>query len=368
MNREAVRTIWVFTIIIIAFGLITLYSASYQNVRVSHQVFYDQLFMGGLGLVAMFFLERMNYRRFFDIAYILYGINILFLLLVLFGGRHALGARRWLEFGGISFQPSELTKLVIILALGRYFSQHQEAFSFRSSRGGQMISRDLLIPLGITAVPMLLIFKQPDLGTALLIFGIFFIMLFASGVRYRIISGFLALCLIAAPFAWHILKPYQRDRLLVFLNPNIDPLGAGYTIIQSKIAIGSGQIFGKGWLGGTQNQLNFLPERHTDFIFSVIAEEWGLFGAMILIFSYFTIINCGFKIAEHNKDPFGTLVTTGIVGILAVQVTINIGMVSGLCPVVGITLPLVSYGRTSFMMFIIMIGFLLNLARRRTIF
>ncbi len=368
MNRQLVKTIWIFTIIIIVFGLMTLYSASYQNVRVSHRVFYDQLFMAGLGIAIIFFLERMNYRRFFDLAYILYGINMIFLLLVLFGGRHALGARRWLEVGGVSFQPSELTKLVIILALGRYFSQHQEAFSFRFVKGSQIISRDLLIPLGMTAVPMLLIFKQPDLGTAVLIFGIFLVMLFVSGVRYRLIAGFLALCLVMAPFVWRILKPYQQDRLLVFLNPNIDPLGAGYTIIQSKIAIGSGQLFGKGWLGGTQNQLNFLPERHTDFIFSVIAEEWGLLGALILIFSYFTIINCGFKIAEHNKDPFGTLVTVGIVGILALQVTINIGMVSGLCPVVGITLPLVSYGRTSFIMFIIMVGFLLNLARRRTIF
>ena len=368
MNRDLVRTIWIFTIIIIAFGLLTLYSASYQNVRVSHKVFYDQLFMAGLGLITMFFLERMNYRRFFDIAYVLYGINIVVLLLVLVKGRHALGASRWLEIGGISFQPSELTKLVIILTLGRYFSQHKEAFSFRFWGGKQIIFRDLLIPLGIVAAPMYLIFKQPDLGTAVLVFGIFFIMLFASGVRYRIISGFLIFCLVATPFAWHVLKPYQRDRLLVFLNPNIDPLGAGYTIIQSKIAIGSGQIFGKGWLSGTQNQLNFLPERHTDFIFSVIGEEWGLWGALLLIFSYFSIINCGFKIAEHNKDPFGTLVTIGIVGILALQVTINIGMVSGLCPVVGITLPLVSYGRTSFMMFVIMVGFLLNLARRRTVF
>jgi len=170
------------------------------------------------------------------------------------------------------------------------------------------------------------------------------------------------------PFGWHVLEGYQKDRLLVFLNPNIDPLGAGYTIIQSKIAIGSGQIFGKGWLAGTQNQLNFLPERHTDFIFSVIGEEWGLAGTLLLVYFYFRLISNSLKIAEQVKDRFGTLVTVGIVSILALQVVINMGMVMGLLPVVGFTLPFVSYGRTSFMVFLIMMGFLLNLSKRRTIF
>jgi len=215
---------------------------------------------------------------------------------------------------------------------------------------------------------MVLIFRQPELGTSLLLFGIFLIMLFATALEYRYIFTLVGLCLAIVPFAWHFLKPYQKDRLLVFLNPNIDPLGAGYTIIQSKIAIGSGQIFGKGWLSGTQNQLNFLPERHTDFIFSVIGEEWGLMGALCLVTLYFLLILTSLNIANQVKDKFGMFVSIGIVAILTLQVVINIGMVMGLFPIVGLTLPFVSYGRSSFLIFIIMMGFLLNLSKRRTIF
>ena len=173
------------------------------------------------------------------------------------------------------------------------------------------------------------------------------------------------ICAVTRAPTW---KARQKDRLLVFLNPNIDPLGAGYTIIQSKIAIGSGRLFGKGWLAGTQNQLNFLPERHTDFIFSVIGEEWGLLGAVLLIFFYFMLIQTSIHIAQQVKDKFGTYVATGIIAILALQVIINIGMVMGLFPIVGLTLPLVSYGRSSFLLFIVMLGFLLNLSKKRTIF
>jgi rod shape determining protein RodA len=231
-----------------------------------------------------------------------------------------------------------------------------------------MVFWDLIVPLIMTLVPMLLIFKQPDLGTSLLLFGIFLIMLFASALEYRYIFALIGLCLAAVPFGWHFLKSYQKDRLLVFLNPNIDPLGAGYTIIQSKIAIGSGQILGKGWLSGTQNQLNFLPERHTDFIFSVIGEEWGLMGALCLVALYFLLIHTSLSIANQVKDKFGMFVSVGIVAILTLQVVINIGMVMGLFPIVGLTLPFVSYGRSSFLIFIIMMGFLLNLSKRRTIF
>jgi len=215
---------------------------------------------------------------------------------------------------------------------------------------------------------MALIFKQPDLGTALLFLGIFFIMLFASGLRFRYIGGLIIFFTGLLPFVWGFLKAYQKDRLLVFLNPNIDPLGAGYTIIQSKIAIGSGQIFGRGWLSGTQNQLNFLPERHTDFIFSVIGEEWGLLGTSLLLICFLVLIYCGSKIAEQIKDPFGMQVAIGIIGIITLQVVINMGMVMGLCPVVGLTLPLVSYGRSSFIVSVVMIALLLSLNRRRTIF
>lgn len=369
MYRNLNRTIWIFTTLIICVGLLTLFSASSENVRVSQKVFYDQLMGAGLGLLLMFFISRMDYRRFFDIANIFYVVNILILIYVLVGGRHALGARRWLEIGILSFQPSEITKLSVILLLARYYSVNRPRVIRSTSWGSPgIVFRDLLFPFILIAVPMFLIFKQPDLGTAILILGIFLFMVFAAGVRYRYIIGFLVMGMVMMPVLWKFMKQYQKDRLLVFLNPNIDPLGAGYTIIQSKIAIGSGQILGKGWLAGTQNQLNFLPERHTDFIFSVIGEEWGLLGSLFLVSCYFGLIWCGFKVAEGTKDQFGSLTAMGIVGILTLQVTINIGMVMGLCPVVGITLPLMSYGRTSFILFIVLLGILLNLSRKRTIF
>ena len=368
MHRSLGKTIWICTVLIIVFGLMAVYSTSHQNIRVTNKVFYDQLFFAFFGFLIMFAMGRIDYRKFYDMAYILYVINILLLVLVLVAGRHALGARRWFELGGLSFQPSELTKISLILLLGRYFSDHKASLTFNTLGAPQLLFRDLLLPLILTVVPMLLIFKQPDLGSAILIFGIFLIMLFASGLHYKVFLAFLGVCMFLAPFGWHVLWPYQKDRLLVFLNPNIDPLGAGYTIIQSKIAVGSGQLFGRGWLSGTQNQLNFLPERHTDFIFSAIGEEWGLVGTVFLLSCYFLLIGKGIKIAEQVKDDFGTLVTVGIVGILSLQVIINIGMVLGLCPVVGITLPLISYGRTSFLVFIIMMGFLYNLSKRRIVF
>lgn len=364
--RDFDKKIWIYTLFIIATGLVTLYSASFENVRVSQKIFYDQMTIALIGILIMFILERVDYRKFYDAAYVFYAINVVLLVWVLISGKDALGARRWLQLGPISFQPSEITKLAIILMLGRYFGDRSSSFSFGVSTNRSVILREILIPLVLTGLLMFLIFKQPDLGTALLLFGIFIAMLFASGIKARFVVGFLSLCAAIAPFGWSFLKSYQKDRLLVFLNPNIDPLGAGYTIIQSKIAVGSGQIFGKGWLAGTQNQLNFLPERHTDFIFSVVGEEWGLIGALVILSLYFLFILCGLQIAEQVKDRFGMLVTVGIVTILTLQVVINIGMVIGLFPIVGLTLPLVSYGRSSFLIFAIMAGFLLNLSKRRT--
>jgi rod shape determining protein RodA len=368
LARHIPRLIWIHTLLIIAIGLLSLYSASFNNNVVSVSVFYDQLMCALLGVLLMIFLAHGDYRKFFDVAYIVYGISVVFLFLVLVMGRQALGATRWFSIAGFSFQPSEFSKLAIIFFLGRYFSERRPRLSFDLSSSLRDFWGDLILPLMMVGVSMALIFKQPDLGTAILVTGLFLVMLYASGIALRLYIGLLGMLALLMPFAWQLLKPYQKDRLSVFLDPSRDPLGAGYTITQSKIAVGSGELFGKGWLSGTQNQLNFLPERHTDFIFSVIGEEWGLMGGILLIYCYGVLIYCGFKIARHNKDPFGQLVAIGIVSILAMQVVINIGMVMGLLPVVGITLPLVSYGRTSFMVFAILIGFLLNLSKKRTIF
>ncbi len=368
MRHPLQRAIWICTVLIMGMGLVSLYSATYGNVRVTQEVFYDQFFCAVVGLGVILILSRVDYRRFFDGAYVFYALNVLLLLGVLVVGRHALGARRWMDVGALSFQPSEIMKLALILALGRYFSNRRPSLSFDLRRQIHVLGGDILFPLLLTALPMALIFKQPDLGTSLLILGIFLAILFASGLESKYICGFLIVCIGLIPWAWHFLKGYQRMRLLVFLNPNIDPLGAGYTIIQSKIAVGSGGLWGKGWLSGTQNQLNFLPERHTDFIFSVIGEEWGLIGTLFTLGCFFVLIKNGLDIARQQKDRFGMLVAVGIVAILALQVMINVGMVLGLCPVVGITLPLISYGRSSFLVFVVMIGLLLNLSKRRTVF
>ncbi len=364
MEKDARRTIWIVTIAIMSMGLMAIYSASSQSTRVSQSVFYDQLLCAVIGLAVMFFLSRFDYRKLYDATHILYLVSIVFLILVLVMGRHILGARRWIEIGSINFQPSEFAKLSLILVLARYFSQLKAGHYFRTHDPIQAAMKEFFIPLFITAVPMLLIFKQPDLGTAIMIFGIFLGLVFVSGTGLKYILSFIVLGVGASPFLWHLLKPYQKERLMVFLNPNADPLGAGYTIIQSKIAIGSGRLFGKGWLAGPQNELNFLPERHTDFIFSVIGEEWGLFGALLLLFCFYVLIDCALTIAAQTKDRFGFLIVVGIISILALQVIVNIGMVLGLFPVVGLTLPLVSYGRTSFLTFTIMIGLLLNLNRK----
>lgn len=368
MRQDLGRQIWIYTIAIVVIGLIALYSAAYENVRVPQSIFFDQLICVCFGFGIMYVLAKVSYRKFYDIAYLFYVFNIVLLILVLVKGHLALGAQRWIALGPIKFQPSELTKLSVILMLGRYFTKRGHRFFFGFYNKIQILVRDLFIPFFLTALPMYLIYKQPDLGTSLLFLGIFFAMLFVSGLRYQYIIGFLLVCISIVPFGWHFLKAYQKDRLLVFLNPNMDPLGAGYTIIQSKIAVGSGQVMGKGWLAGTQNQLNFLPERHTDFIFSVIGEEWGLIGGLVLIYCYFMLIQYSLKIAEQIKDQFGELVVTGIVSILALQVIINIGMVIGAFPIVGLTLPLISYGRSSLLIFFVMMGFLLNLSGRHTIF
>jgi rod shape determining protein RodA len=217
-------------------------------------------------------------------------------------------------------------------------------------------------------VPFILVLLQPDLGTALLLLPIFFAMLVVSGASGKHIAGMMIAGASAAPFFWHFLREYQRQRLLVFINPNIDPLGAGYTIIQSKIAIGSGGLVGKGWLNGTQNQLNFLPERHTDFIFSVVGEEFGFLGASALVILFFVLVKKALVIASQTSDMYGRCIATGIGVMLAMQVIINIGMTIGLMPVVGIPLPLMSYGGSSLLSTMIAIGLLLNVGMRRSTF
>lgn len=360
MYKNIDKTLLALTVVISLMGLLAVYSATQaKGLPFSESFALRQFSWMVMGLVLALAIVSISYQKFIDIAYFLYAVNIILLVLVLMMGRARLGAQRWFSIGSFAFQPSEFIKLNLILALAGYIG----------SRGRDMGSmRSLAWPILLLAVPFVLVLLQPDLGTALVMVPVFFSMLLVGGASLRHIAGLLFIGLAAAPFFWHFLRDYQKERLMVFINPNTDPLGAGYTIIQSKIAVGSGGLFGKGWLSGTQNQLNFLPERHTDFIFSVIGEEWGLLGALVLLFLYLLIIRKAMNIESLTTDSYGRLIATGIGVMLAVQVVVNIGMTIGLMPIVGIPLPLVSYGGSSLIATFAAIGLLLNIGLRRSTF
>ena len=348
------------TALILLMGLFVIYSASYQKfVSSGANLSMRQLNSAAIGLVIAVIIFRIGYQRIIDFSYYIFGLNVLFLLLVLVIGDVRYGARRWIELGSFAFQPSEFAKITFVFALAKYLGD---------VKGGIEKPKALVIPFVMALVPILLIFKEPDLGTALIFIPILFTMLLIAGARPKYLLFIIGAGLACVPFLWFILKDYQRARMLVFLNPNLDPLGAGYTIIQSKIAIGSGGIIGKGWLSGTQNQLNFLPERHTDFIFSVVGEEWGFIGAAALLFLYYKFVDKGIRIAETTSDTYGKTLAYGIVTIFAVHVIVNIGMVCGLMPVVGLPLPFVSYGGSFLMMSLACVGILENIKNKRKVF
>ena len=313
----------------------------------------------GVGIVLLVLAISISYQRFIDIAYVLYALNVGLLALVLLLGHARLGAQRWFSIGGFAFQPSEFIKLSLILALSNYTAAKKDSMAELKS---------LIVPIMLLAIPFALVLMQPDLGTALLLVPIFFAIMVVSGARLKYLGIMILSGLAGLPVFWHALRDYQRQRLMVFINPNIDPLGAGYTIIQSKIAVGSGGLMGKGWLSGTQNQLNFIPERHTDFIFSVIGEEWGFLGAIALVLMYFFIVKRAFNIASLTSDLYGKTIASGIGVMIGLQVVINVAMTIGLMPVVGIPLPLVSYGGSSLIATLVAIGLLINVGIRRSTF
>ncbi len=357
LYRSFDKTLFTVMLLILAIGVSALYSATYtEGEGFLKGLVLKQLFWIGIGLVLLLAIIHVDYQRFVDFAYILFGISVLLLVVVLLRGATRYGAQRWFSVGGISFQPSELVKITFILAMSAYLGDRAR-FSYRP--------RDLVVPFIMLFVPFLLINLQPDLGTALMLIPITFAMLFVRGVRTKHLLSIISLGLLSLPFVWFMLKDYQKQRLSVFINPNADPLGAGYTMIQSRIAIGSGFVFGKGWLSGTQNQLNFLPERHTDFIFSVVGEEGGFIGCAILMGLFAILIFRGLRIAVTTGDTYGKLMAVGIVTLIACQVIINMGMTAGLMPVVGLPLPLVSYGGSSLLTTIVSIALLLNIEMRK---
>ena len=366
--RNSFFRILILALIIATFGVLSIYSSTYQKEGGSWQDIYKrQILWLAIGLVCFFLLSRFNYRKLWDANYFIYAAALFLLFLVFSLGIIRLGAQRWLKFAWFNFQPSEFAKLAIIIFLARYFSRKSiDDTSLMSGKFG--IFRGLILPFIFVAIPMILIIEQPDLGSGLILMLVFICLLYLTNVRLKYIIILLVLLILPLPFLWNFLRDYQKQRLLVFLNPNIDPLGAGYTVIQSRIAIGSGGFFGKGWLAGTQSQLYFLPESHTDFIFATFSEQWGFIGSILLICIYYLIIRQGFIIAQRTQDAFGRLLAYGISLLLALQVFINIAMNIGLAPVVGLPLPLMSYGGSSIVTTFIALGILVNIDRTRNVF
>jgi rod shape determining protein RodA len=355
-------------ILIAVIGIMSIYSsASRKEGELWETLCQRQMIWVALGLLAFWFFSKFNYRWLWDWTYFIYAIVVFLLLLVFILGIVRLGAQRWLKLVWFNFQPSETAKLITIMFLAKYFSMKSvDDVALKASKFG--LWRALILPFMFVAIPVFLIIEQPDLGSGAIVFMIFFIMLYLSNVKLRFIIIFLALLGLMIPVGWNFLREYQRDRILVFLNPNIDPLGAGYTVIQSRIAIGSGGFFGKGWLSGTQSQLKFLPESHTDFIFATFSEEWGFLGAVVLIGLYFFIIQQGIRIAERTSDHYGKLLALGISLMLAMQTCVNISMNMGLAPVVGLPLPLMTYGGSSVIVTFIALGILANVSKTRAVF
>jgi rod shape determining protein RodA len=348
-------------VLLSAFGLTSLYSAVTAGGTSPHHALYTKQFMWyGVGLVAMVFSFVFSYKtieKWADVIYV--GCNSLLLAVLIFG-KLAGGSKRWLLLGPISVQPSEIAKVAVIIVLARYYSK------YANDRG--MTLKGLVTPVAFTLVPFLLIVNQPDLGTAMVIMLIAATMTIFVKIERRALMGIIASGVVSIPLVWFFLKGYQQQRILTFLDPDRDPLGAGYHIIQSKIAIGSGMIGGKGFLKGTQNALSFLPEQHTDFIFSVLAEEWGFMGSSVLLLLFLFLILWGLNIAHGCRDNFGTILSVGVTALIAWQVLINIGMVMGLMPVVGVPLPFISYGGSSIVTMMVCIGILLNVSMRRFLF
>ena len=354
---------WGFVILIFLIGtvgLIILYSAltAGHEAGVVHILFKKQIFWMGSGFIVMMISLLVDFRELDKLNLFIYALCIGLLVSVLVFGQVGGGSRRWLALGFFRIQPSELMKIALVISLASVYSNSvsQKGLSF-----GKLIK-----PAILCIIPFALIVDQPDLGTGLLLLLIAGSITLFVKVERKVFFTLSGIGLSAIPMVWWFaLKDYQKDRILTFLNPDRDPLGSGYHIIQSKIAIGSGMLTGKGFLKGTQNALSFLPEQHTDFIVSVLAEEWGLVGCSIILILYFILLFWGLNIAYNCRNMFGSILAFGITAMIFWQIFINIGMVMGLMPVVGVPLPLVSYGGSSVITNMVGFGILLNISMRK---
>ena len=339
---------------IVIYGLVIISSATHINTPGEERFWFVQR-QGVFALVntaiAVLFMN-FDYRGLQQHGKKLYIFNLIMLVAVMLFGHAALGAQRWIQIGPISLQPSEFSKLIMIICMAAVLEERM---------GKLNTIQDLLPIAAYVGIPFVLVLKQPDLGTSLVFMAIFFGMVIACGMPWKFFFGIIVAGIASFPLLWQFMKDYQKMRIMVFIDPNVDPLGSGYHIIQSKIAIGSGMLFGKGLFEGTQSQLNFLPENHTDFIFAVVGEELGFVGAVVLLLLYLIVLWRGIMIARDAGDVFGRLLAVGITSMLAFHVLVNVGMTTGIMPVTGIPLPLMSYGISSLTTNILAITILLNI-------
>ncbi len=330
-------------------GFAMLYSAAGGDIEPWAQRHAVRYFVGLLGIII---LGLINIRLFFKGAYIFYGVSLMLLVFVELAGEVGMGAKRWIDFGVIRLQPSELMKISVVIVLARYF--HIRSFH---EIGNPL---HLAIPAFLVLVPVVLVIKQPDLGTAIMIALSGLVIFFIAGVRiWKFILLFLG-GIALVPIIWQFLLEYQKKRILTFLSPEIDPLGAGYHLMQSKIALGSGGLYGKGFIQGSQSHLNFLPEIQTDFIFTMLAEEFGLLGGLVVLLLFFLISCYGLILSFFMASKFARFLTIGMITTLFLYVFINIGMVMGLLPIVGVPLPFISYGGSALLTSMTAIGLIIS--------
>ncbi len=347
-----------FVLLIAAMSVMNLYSAVYQDQFRGTPLFLKQLyfFIMGFGVIAV--IISFDYRKFMNYDYTIYGITIILLLYLLLFGLLQAHTKRWIDLGPFNLQPSEVAKLSLIIILASYYSRHDTSLG--------LTLKELSFPILLTGIPFLLILQQPDLGTALLLIFIFASMTIFVKLRWSTFIILTTIALSVIPIAWKfVLKPYQKERIESLFSPDKDLMSTGYQIFQSKIAMGSGGLLGKGYLRGTQGHLNFLPEKHTDFAFAVWAEEFGFLGSSLFFAIYFTMILWGLKISSTSRDKFGTLLCLGIVSLIFWQSLINMAMVMGMLPVVGMPLPLFSYGGSSLLTTMAGIGIMISVRMRR---
>ncbi len=352
---------WGLALLIVAvsvMALFNLYSASYPPASYGMPPYLKQCYLFLMGGMAILFILCFDYKTLQFWNYFFYVFIVLLLIYVLVAGNSAGGAQRWINLGLFKLQPSELAKLMLVITLASYYSSKEEDSGYGL--------KEMVVPVSLTLLPFLLILKQPDLGTALMLGVIFLSMTVFAKIHWQtyVCGGFLGAG--ASIYAWFfLLRDYQKQRIETLLDPGKDPMGQGYQILQSKIAVGSGGMGGQGYLEGTQGHLHFLPERHTDFAFSVWGEEWGFSGSIFFLTAYFSILIWGLYVAMTARDRFGVFLSFGVVMLIFWQAVINLLMVLGFLPVVGIPLPLVSYGGSSLLTTLLALGILLNVRMRR---